>query len=121
MGWGRTLLLGDIGNRLDIQDCEQDIGRMAAGLKAGEQADIRQDQRLEMLEADNRELKLYLATAIRLLVAKGVVSAEEFSRFVRIIDRSDGAEDGQFGGDVASRGTWGDGASAADEVEESDE
>ena len=25
MGWGRTLLLGDIGNRLDIQDAELDI------------------------------------------------------------------------------------------------
>jgi hypothetical protein len=25
MGWGRTLLLGDIGNRLDIEDTEKDI------------------------------------------------------------------------------------------------
>jgi hypothetical protein len=27
MGWGRTLLLGDIGNRLDIEDTEQDIAK----------------------------------------------------------------------------------------------
>ena len=25
MGWGRTFLLGDVGNRLDISDCEADI------------------------------------------------------------------------------------------------
>ena len=25
MGWGRTLFLGDIGNRLDIEDTERDI------------------------------------------------------------------------------------------------
>ena len=29
MGWGRTFLLGNIGNRLDIEDTERDI----AGLK----------------------------------------------------------------------------------------
>jgi hypothetical protein len=28
MGWGRTLLLGDIGNRLDIEDTERDIERL---------------------------------------------------------------------------------------------
>ena len=28
MGWGRTLLLGDIGNRLDIEDCERSISAL---------------------------------------------------------------------------------------------
>ena len=28
MGWGRTLFLGDIGNRLDIEDTERDIGSL---------------------------------------------------------------------------------------------
>lgn len=28
MGWLRTILLGDIGNRLDIEDSEQEIERL---------------------------------------------------------------------------------------------
>ena len=28
MGWGRTLLLGDIGNRLDIDDVERDLSNI---------------------------------------------------------------------------------------------
>ncbi len=28
MGWGRTLLLGDIGSRLDIADTERDIEKL---------------------------------------------------------------------------------------------
>ncbi len=28
MGWIRTILLGDIGNRLDIEDSEQEIERL---------------------------------------------------------------------------------------------
>jgi hypothetical protein len=28
MGWARTLLLGDIGNRLDIKDTQRDIARL---------------------------------------------------------------------------------------------
>ena len=28
MGWARTLLLGDIGNRLDIGDAERDIEQL---------------------------------------------------------------------------------------------
>ena len=33
MGWGRTLLLGDIGNRLDIEDTERDIAHLCHGAR----------------------------------------------------------------------------------------
>ena len=106
MGWGRTLLLGDIGNRMDIQDCEQGIAHLASRLRAQSSIDGSQDARIDTLAAENRELKLYLAAVIRLLVSRGVVTRDEFARFVDIIDRSDGAEDGQFGGDIAQRQAW---------------
>ena len=32
MGWGRTLFLGDIGNRLDIGDCENEVARLRRNL-----------------------------------------------------------------------------------------
>jgi len=102
MGWGRTLLLGDIGNRLDIDDVEQTVAQLRFELntrrRVQQDVDLRQDERLVRLEADCAEMKLYLATLVRLLIGKGTIDREEFTRFVEIIDRSDGAADGRFGG-----------------------
>jgi len=106
MGWGRTLLLGDIGNRMDIGDVEQDVRQLCGRLRVQSRVDTDQDSRIDMLEAENCELKLYLAAVIRLLISSGAVDRDEFARFVDIIDRSDGAEDGQFRGDIAQQGTW---------------
>jgi hypothetical protein len=61
---------------------------------------------MNTLEAEVRELKLYLAAVIRLLVARGVATQAEFARFGKIGDCSDGAKDGQFGGDIARREPW---------------
>lgn len=33
MGWGRALLLGDIGNRLEIGDLERDVAEMKRQLR----------------------------------------------------------------------------------------
>ena len=106
MGWGRTLLLGDIGNRLDIGDCEQDLQKLAAALRSQASEDQALEARLGALEAENRELKLYLAAVIRLLISRGAVDADEFARLVDAVDRSDGQADGQFSGDVARRDVW---------------
>jgi hypothetical protein len=86
MGWGRTLLLGDIGNRLDIADSEEDIRRLRAGLQRKELRDLDQDERLEALAKENEQLKLYLVALLRLLVKKRVLSSDELSSFVALID-----------------------------------
>lgn len=114
MGWGRTLLMGDIGNRLDIEDVERDVAKLADVLCRQRRVDGSQDARIDQLEAEVCELKLYLATVIRLLVSKGSVTREEFARLVEAIDRTDGSEDGQFRGDIATHRTWtGDGPEPA--------
>ena len=86
MGWGRTLLLGDIGNRLDIADTERDIASLRTRLRSKAQTDQTQDKRLGELERENDQLKLYLASLIRLLVSKGTLSHDELAAFVDIID-----------------------------------
>jgi hypothetical protein len=105
MGWGRTLLLGNIGNRLDIDDIEQTVAQLRFQLNARrrvqQDVDQSQDERLLRLETDCAEMKLYLAALVRLLIGKGTIDREEFTRFVDIIDRSDGAADGRFGGSLA--------------------
>ena len=86
MGWGRTFLLGDIGNRLDIADTERDVASLRRRLASKSRIDRGQDERLEELENENDQLKLYLASLIRLLVSKGTLSQDEITTFVEIID-----------------------------------
>lgn len=86
MGWGRTLLLGDIGNRLDIADTERDILELRSLLRKNSALDRSQDQRLSQLELENDELKLYLASLLRLLVKKGTLAEKELSAFVKVIE-----------------------------------
>ncbi|MBC2602490.1 hypothetical protein [Puniceicoccus vermicola] len=61
MGWGRTLFLGDVGNRLDIQDTERDIDSLKREIRGSFHKDLSQDQKIEKLIAENAEMKLYLA------------------------------------------------------------
>ncbi len=100
MGWGRTLLLGDVGNRLDIEDCERDISELRQLLHEKRAALHEQNDEINDLRAENEELKLYMASIIKLLISKSVFTPEEFARFVDIIDQSDGTGDGRFTGEI---------------------
>ena len=104
MGWGRALLLGDVGNQMDIQDVEEGIAKLRFELntrrRVQQDVDQDQDERMGELASENAELKLYLATLVRLLISKQVMTKEEFSRFIDIIDRSDGATNGRYNGEI---------------------
>lgn len=100
MGWGRTLLLGDIGNRLDIEDTERDIADLQREIDRSSRKDRTQDEKLDDLLAENAELKLYVASLIRLLTSKGTISREELKAMVDAVDRADGCSDGRYNGDI---------------------
>lgn len=100
MGWGRTLILGDIGNRMDIEDTERDIHSMKQTMDRTRRKNRSQDEAIAELYRENGELKLYLAAITRLLAAKGVVTADELKTMVDAIDASDGRKDGQLNGDL---------------------
>lgn len=100
MGWGRTFLLGDVGNRLDIEDCEKDIRILKQSLMEMYQEEHAVDGELHAVQMENNQLKLYLAAVIRLLTAKGVLSRDDIQKMVEIIDAEDGAMDGKARGDV---------------------
>jgi len=95
MGWGRTLLLGDIGNRLDIEDTENDIAHLKHQLATAFHKDMTQDQKLDALVNENAELKLYLASLIRLLLTKNLLAREELETMVATLDAEDGHADGR--------------------------
>ena len=86
MGWGRTLLLGDIGNRLDIADTEHDLQNLKVELRAQSRRDRSHDETLEALQRENEEMKLLFATLIPLLTKKGVVSEEDLRSFAKSVE-----------------------------------
>jgi hypothetical protein len=98
MGWGRMLLLGNVGQQLDIQDAEAALAALRREVESASQADASLARRLELLSAENAELKLYLAAVIRLLVAKGTVTEPELRLIVDSLDRGDGRADGRYEG-----------------------
>jgi len=86
MGWGRMLLLGNVGQQLDIGDLNGEIAGMQSAFLENQQVDLQQAQSLARLQRENQELKLYLATLMRLLVSKGVLKPEEVETTVRAIE-----------------------------------
>jgi hypothetical protein len=86
MGWGRMLLLGNVGQQLDIGDLNSAIGEMQSAFLENQQIDLKQARGIEQLRKENRELKLYLATLMRLLVSKGVLRQEEVETAVKAIE-----------------------------------
>ena len=88
MGWGRMMLLGNVGQQLDIQDLENSIGQMQADVEQTKDLDRTQEQDIDDLKRENHELKLYLATLVKLLVAKGVIRQEEVDSAVQAIDKN---------------------------------
>ncbi|HEY9171601.1 MAG TPA: hypothetical protein VI136_04880 [Verrucomicrobiae bacterium] len=87
MGWGRMLLLGNVGQQLDIGDLSKEIATMQSAFASNVDVDHEQGKAIQQLQAENRELKRYLATLIRLLVAKGVVKPEEVETTVQAVER----------------------------------
>jgi hypothetical protein len=102
MGWGRFFLLGDLGQQLDLSDQRAEIDRLrqemlrsrSAGSGSGSAAETRRFQ------AENDELRLYLAAVIRILVSKRVVTQAEIRQIVDVIDAEDGTVDGKFTGNL---------------------
>ena len=79
-------MLGDVGQQMDLSDLNGEVSRMQNAVASNEDLDREQAEAIKQLQAENRELKLYLATMVRLLVAKGVVKPEEVETTVRAIE-----------------------------------
>ena len=90
MGWMRTILLGDIGNRLDIGDNESKIRDMRRKISCNQSdkraTDRSQDQAIAVLQAEVDDLKVALGAVGNLLVGKGVLQAGEWQRLIEAVD-----------------------------------
>jgi hypothetical protein len=101
MGWGRMLLLGNLGQQLDIEDQRREIQNLRSKVRSESRAaagDI--ELRLDILERQSDEMKLYLAALVRYLAANSKIDLNEFAKLVDEVDAEDGSTDGRFKGDV---------------------
>jgi hypothetical protein len=86
MGWGRWLLLGDLGQQMDLEDQRDEADRLRR-LLIGTSSNARTaGNQLKQLQHDVDELKLYLAAMLRLMAAKGLVSPDEVKKLVASVD-----------------------------------
>jgi len=99
MGWGRFLLLGNLGQQLDLSDQQREMDDLRDELSRMRRSEGNATTIAE-LRAENDELRLYLTALMRLLAAKGVVTREELEQIVVAIDAEDGEIDGGRRGPV---------------------
>ena len=90
MGWIRTLLLGDWGNRMDIADNEDRIRHLQRH-RLSQNRDKRakdrtQDEQIASLEEQVESLEMAIAAISSLLLSKEVCSMEELSSIVDVIE-----------------------------------
>jgi hypothetical protein len=94
MGWGRMLLLGNVGQQMDLDDVQADLMNLRRELNglhgwgtANAEVDRKQNDRIRELQKSNDELRMCVATLARLLVTKGVVSRDEMQTLVSAIEQ----------------------------------
>jgi hypothetical protein len=86
MGWGRMLLLGNVGQQMDIDELTDYLNKAVAEMDQNQTLDRQQSAEIARLKAENKELKLYVLGLIRLLSAKKVLSEAEVNQLVIAID-----------------------------------
>jgi hypothetical protein len=101
MGWGRMLLLGNLGQQLDIEEQREELENIRRQLEQNSATgNTTPDNRIAQLEKENSELRLYLVALIRYLGHKGVLQENEFRRLVEAIDIEDGSADSGYRGKI---------------------
>jgi hypothetical protein len=84
VGWGRTL--GDIGTQLNVNDVEADVEAVKQHLYSQDARDASRDAAMDRLINENHELKIYIATLVRLLVSKRALTNADLTKFVDLLD-----------------------------------
>jgi hypothetical protein len=99
MGYLRMLLLGNLGQQMDIEEQREQIDELRQRMKRNLHGEVN-DALIQSLASENKELALYIATIFRVLVAKNIISPSELTGLIDAVDKEDGRQDGRYEGDV---------------------
>ncbi len=101
MGWGRMFLLGNLGQQLDIEDQRRELQELRSRMRSESRPSTQDiELRLNILERQSDEMKLYLAALVRYLASKGQIDLGEFAKLVDQVDAEDGSADGRYKGNL---------------------
>ena len=93
MAWGSFLLVGDMGQQLDLGAQAEELGRLRRSIARRQSKDLDQDARIAALAEENLNLKVGVAGLVHLLVARGVLGEAEIANLVHALDCADPATD----------------------------
>lgn len=77
MGWGSFLLVGDMGQQVDLGAHAEELGRLRRSLSRRQSKDVDQDEKIAALARENLDLRLRMAALVRVLESQGVVSPDD--------------------------------------------
>jgi hypothetical protein len=103
MGWMRTLLLGDIGNRLDIADTEREIDTLRRAHRDSARSVATKSQEITRLRDELGRQKLAVEALTRFLVVRKVINQEDLAEFIAEVDAEDGVVDGKLAIDGSTK------------------
>ncbi len=96
MGWARTLLLGHIGNHLDIEDVEEDFDELEGELEIVRREltrvrklDENQEVAIQQLQKENEQLQLCVSALVKVLQKRSIVSEGEVKNLVNMIESNE--------------------------------
>jgi hypothetical protein len=92
------LLLGDLGQQLDLQDMSRAVDEMRYTIRSGHGYDRRQDEQIAALQRENDELKLYVGGLVQLLKQKNVLTQQELSHLVNAVESGERGTDAETDG-----------------------
>ena len=91
MGWGRFLLLGNLGQQLDLGDQQRAMEDLRTNVEGQRHRDSKQDAQISELWAENTELKLTLNRLATLLVQRGVITPDDLGKLVGELEQAEAA------------------------------
>jgi hypothetical protein len=94
MGWLKHILLGDLGQSIDIMDAKEAMAGQAALQIQQSKGVVGANLEIARLRRRNEQLHLAITALTRHLITKGVVDAAELAAFIDEIDLMDGKVDG---------------------------
>lgn len=94
MSWLKHILLGDLGQSMDIVETKEMMAGHAALQIQQSKHVVNANLEIARLRRRNEQLHLAITALTRHLVAKGVVDAAELAAFIDEIDLLDGKADG---------------------------
>lgn len=86
MGWARWLLLGDLGQQLDISEAHDTLERLRRSSGSASFRAVQHDEAIQALADRNEQLTLCLVTLVRLLLAKGAIAPAEVQELLAVLD-----------------------------------